>query len=107
AGPRGPPPEQTHHQRRHHRREEAERQHVEEDRHEDERERGGASHPFSPLMMTPRTIHFWARRKTARIGSTLTTAAAVTRLYSMKYMLVKLTSPSVTTFIVGEFTTTR
>jgi len=24
----------------------------------------------------------------------------------MKYMLVKLTSPSVTTFIVGEFTTT-
>src|SRR2546425_9940107 len=57
-------------------------------------------------MTTPRTIHFWQARKTARIGSTLTTAAAVTRLYSMKYMLVKLTSPSVTTFIVGEFTTT-
>src|SRR5438093_12808457 len=56
-------------------------------------------------MTTPRTIHFWQARKTARIGSTLTTAAAVTRLYSMKYMLVKLTRPSVTTFIVGEFTT--
>ena len=37
----------------------------------------------------------------------LSTAAAVTALYSMKYMLVKLTSPSVTTFMVGEFTTTR
>src|SRR5947209_19495246 len=58
-------------------------------------------------MTTPRTIHFWQARKTARIGSTLTTAAAVTRLYSMKDMLVKLTSPSVTTFIVGAFTTTR
>ena len=35
----------------------------------------------------------------------LTTAAAVTRLYSMKYMFVKLSRPSVTTFMLGEFTT--
>src|SRR6266702_1054148 len=45
--------------------------------------------------------------KMRRIGRTLTTAAAVTRLYSMKYMLVKPISPMVTVFMDGEFTTTR
>ena len=30
-------------------------------------------YPLSPLMTTPRTIHFWPARNTARMGSTLTT----------------------------------
>src|SRR6267142_2647118 len=50
--------------------------------------------PRSPLSTTARTIHFWQTRKTARTGAMLRTAAAVTRLYSMKYMFVKLTRPS-------------
>ncbi len=42
----------------------------------------------------------------SRIGRMLITAAAVRRLYSMKYMLVKLMSPIVTTFICGLLITT-
>src|SRR5262249_58429845 len=73
---------------------------------EDARAQQRRPHPFTPSIPTARTIHFWQRRKIARIGRMLTTAAAVTRLYSMKYMFVKLTRPRVTTFIAGELITT-
>src|SRR5258706_15653054 len=42
----------------------------------------------------------------SRMGRMLTTAAAVSRLYSMKYMWVKLISPMETTFIWGLLITT-
>src|SRR5581483_3698818 len=44
----------------------------------------GGRHPLSPLITTAWTTQRWQRRKITATGSTLRTAAAVTRLYSMK-----------------------
>src|SRR4030095_16074306 len=44
--------------------------------------------------------------KISRMGMMLITAAAVRRLYSMKYILVKLIRPIVATFIWGLLITT-
>jgi hypothetical protein len=55
--------------------------------------------PFRPLITTACTTQRCSVMKMIRIGRMLITAAAVSRLYSMKYILVKLIRPMVTTFI--------
>ncbi len=42
------------------------------------------AHPFSPLITTAWTTHFWRVRKMIKMGRMLITAAAVSKLYSMK-----------------------
>src|SRR5215831_3505344 len=69
-------------------------------------QRHPGNHPLRPLITTAWTTQRCSTTKITRIGRTLSITAAVSRLYSMKYMLVKLMRPTVTTFICGLVVTT-